>query len=503
MALPYRVPGVYYEPRPRAQEVQLVRTDVVGFAGFEPRVRDGSKPSALTWTVPPPAPPTGHASQVDVSGSQILLGDTPKRVPPTINFDLSHHPLSIPILDQERIVYAVAAAGRGEQLTLVVATGAATPTTEALAPPSNAQVEAAVVTALGPGAWPWARIADVEIRREVDAVWLTVHPSLPATRRNDAPDLSLTRCDDYRDYLLAFGAPQEDGTLLGPAVRAFFANGGRRCWVATLRRPNFVDKVELPRVLADMVGVAGSSEIEATGLEQLLLVPEVTVVDVPDLYARRIEPEQEKVHLPSREQEACFIPCPDLLGPAGDATAQRRVPAWTTIFASTPLYDGTNTNEVFDTQKSLLARCILQRWRVLLLLSVPLMPDAGSGPHVPPTDDDAQSWVGQFDLLVKTGGFADTSEVACGALYWPWLFDQEEVEAPVFDSPPSPYAAGVIARRDLARGPQISPANETLKGVVGTTIAFGDDVHGRLYSPDIDKAGLEVPSVNVFRAFPG
>jgi uncharacterized protein len=497
MALPYRVPGVYYEPRPRAPEEPAVRTDIVGFIGFEPRVRNGTTASTLKWApaFPPPAPPVGYSFQVDVAGFQLVLNAVPGRVPQTKDFDLDHGtlPTPIPILDKQRIVYALAAAGKGHDLTLVVAKGTATDTVDALSPPSDADVAAAVTAKLGPGTWPQQRIADVEVRRELDAVWVVVHPSL-----------SITRCDDFRDYVLAFGPPEDDGTLLGPSVRAFFANGGRRCWVATLRRPHFEDKVELPLVLGDLVGIPGSSELEATGLERLLLLPQVTVVDAPDLYARRVDRDQETVQLPSREEEACFLPCPDVLGPAGAATTNSRVPAWKTIFASTPLFDALGaTNDVFETQKNLLLRCVQERWRVLLLLSVPLMPDGGSGPHVPPTEVDAKDWVNQFDLLVKKTGFAETDELSSAALYWPWVLYQEEVDAPVLEMPPSPYAAGVIARRDTSRGPQISPANETLKQVVGLTSSFGDDVHGRLYSPDPDTGGLDVPSVNVFRAFPG
>src|SRR5689334_8055183 len=50
---------------------------------------------------------------------------------------------------------------------------------------------------------------------------------------------SLVRCDDYQDYRLAFGDPPDDGTLLGRAVRAYFVNGGSRCYVATVARPDF------------------------------------------------------------------------------------------------------------------------------------------------------------------------------------------------------------------------------------------------------------------------
>jgi phage tail sheath protein FI len=93
--------------------------------------------------------------------------------------------------------------------------------------------------------------------------------------------------------------------------------------------------------------------------------------------------------------------------------------------------------------------------------------------------------------------------MSCAALYWPWVLYQQRVDDPVLELPPSPYAAAIIARRDLARGPQISAANETLRDVVGLTASFGDEVHGALYDPDVDALGLPVPAINVLRAFPG
>ena len=138
----------------------------------------------------------------------------------------------------------------------------------------------------------------------------------------------------------------------------------------------------------------------------------------------------------------------------------------------------------------MLARTIPEAWRMLLLLSVPVRPDpAIAGRQVTPTHIDAAQWLGQFDRLVKQDGFADTDELSCAALYWPWVFEQPQVEAPVREIPPSAYAAGVIARRDLARGPQISPANETRKQVVGVSAPIDDTVHGAA-SPDVDGEQL-------------
>jgi len=498
-SIPYRVPGVYHEPQPRAAEEPLARTDVVGFLGFDPRVRNGTIPSELTGS-----PPTGHAFRVDVTPFQLVIGTvsgTPPSpsdpvlggvraaVPAATNFVLSENIATIPIADGESIVYALIVRETAGGFALAAVGGA-----PAASDTERAPSDGDIVLALGLGAkGRWGRISDVTVRRELDAVFVTARPAVR---------LSITRCDDFRDYVLSFGSPVDDGTLLGPAVRAFFANGGRRCWVATLRRPDFIDGKELAKVLAEMVGTEGASELEATGLERLLLLPEVTVADAPDLYAMRVDRTTRSLPLPPSEREACFLPCSEI-PPKGTAVSNDRNPATTPIFESSPPYDGTVTNDVFETQKALLARCLEERWRVLLLLSVPRMPDGGSGPYVPPTSDDAAGWLGQFDRLVKVDGFAPTEELSCAALYWPWVLTQEQVGAPVLEVAPSAYAAGVIARRDLARGPQISPANETLREVVGLTEAFGDAIHGALYDPDPDPNGFPVPAVNVLRAFPG
>jgi hypothetical protein len=504
------VPGVYFEPRPRAPETVAVRTDVTGFIGFEPRVRDGTTPSTLVGN-----PPAGHAFRVDVAAFQLVVGEVRGTVPATRDVVLSSHPGTIPMVSGESITYALAVAERQRAFTLVPVAGAVAPA-GAVVRPTDAAIEARVAAALTEPR-PWIRIADVTVRRDGTAVWPTVHPPLAtvwppvehpvpsAVRQRIHPALSITRCDDWPDYLMAFGAPEEDGTLLGPAVRAYFANGGRRCWIATVRRPRFEDAEELARVLDDMVGLMGSSEREATGLERLLMVPEVTIVDAPDLYARRIDRTPRTVVLPPRDREACFIPCTDIL--EGEIqTATSHIPAWQPIFTSTPVYDPgppEALSQVFETQRRLVARTVPERWRAMVLLSVPLMPDVATGRHGLPTGRDGAAWIGQFDRLVKEAGFAETDEMACGALYWPWALYQEQVGAPVLEMPPSAYAAGIVARRDLARGPQISPANETLKQVVGLGAALDDAVHGRLYVPDPDDDGLEVPSVNVLRAFPG
>ena len=478
----YRVPEVYVEPQPRAPAGPAGRTDVAGFIGFEPRVRDGTTTSCLTGG----SPPTGHDFNVDVAGFRLVLGGRPVTVPPTRDFDLSSDPVSVPLTDGQSIGYALAAVERGGAARLVVASGVAA-SGPGTAPGDSALAAAVRDFFVSTGdpvevarERPWLRVVNVVVRRTGGSVRLTIHPAQ-----------ALVRCDDWNDFRSAFGEPTDDGTFLSPAVRAYFANGGSRCYIATVPRPDFADAVELDRARQDMIGVQGSGETEATGLERLLLVEEVSVIDVPDLYARLVEERSETATLGARAEEARFLPCPDILGPAGPVQAHGG------FTASEPLF---GEDQVFATQRDMLRRCILERWRVLLVLCPPLGKFDSRGP---PTTESALRWRDRFDRLVKFEGFAETEEMACAALYFPWVLAQERVDAPIVELPPTPFAAGVIARRDLARGPHVAPANETLRGVVGLTVALDDDPHGRLYSPEPDARGLAVPAINVLRAFPG
>jgi phage tail sheath protein FI len=160
-------------------------------------------------------------------------------------------------------------------------------------------------------------------------------------------------------------------------------------------------------------------------------------------------------------------------------------------------------SDIGKTQRGLIELARDERWRMLVLLSVPLFRDPTTGAWGSPAAAQADDWRKGFDSDVKLGKLADTLSISCAALYWPWVLNQEQVDGPVVLMPPSPYAAGVIARRDLARGPQFSPANETLKQVVATAVPVDDDANALLYAPPADRQGAPTIAVDVLRAFSG
>lgn len=488
----YRVPGVYSAPRPRTPTTLPIRTDVAGFIGFEPRVRDASPPSRLIGS-----PPVGHAFFVNVATFQLHRHNLHVTVPATPRLRLSESASSFPIVDGEGIIYSIAVGDRRGTASLIVVAGNASVSGTETAPLDTdvaagvaAFFHAAGDSALVAAQRQWVRLADIDLRRTGTSIRLSV---LPALR--------ITRCDDWNDYLAAFGVPQADGMFLGSAVRAYFANGGSRCHVSTVRRPDMIDVDDLALAAQDMVGVQGSSQADATGLERLLLVEEVSFVDVPDLYASSLTPHTRTVRLPPPAPDACFGPCSAFLpAPVVEATGPGA--------SGAPLYPanlhtGFPWNDPFlAVQLQLAARCIMDQWRVLLLLAPPLVPDGDA--YVPPDVPHSTLWRGIFDAQQKAGNLGgDATRSACVALYHPWLVIQEVVGDPTYILPPTPLAAGVIARRDLARGPQIAPANETLSTVVGVATPIDDANNALLYSPEPDANGLAIVPVNIARPFAG
>jgi hypothetical protein len=465
MTSSYAVPGVYYEPRPRAEPRPLPRTDVVGFIGFEPRVLDGTTPTQLLGS-----PPAGHSFHVDVLSFLLppeLLNGVRITAPAVTDLVLSESAASIPIVAGGSIQYALIAAfdAAGNVQWLVVAGPSSVTSSSGPATDDNIAAAAAGLT--------WLRITDIAVRRSPDGS--TVFPAV-------LPALPPARCNDWNDFALRFGGlpAVDDGTLLARSVRAYFANGGARCYIETICRPRFDDAVGLEAAIADLAGVSGSSEADATGLERLLCVFEVAVVDAPDLYARIVDPEVRTAPVPPLDQAACFRPCKDTL------CVQLAVSAAGDHTAGGPVF---SDDEVLNAQRAMLIRCAPERWRVLLLLTAPVALDPLTGFFAGPNADRAVAWRLQLNNTV------DDLSASVGAFYHPWALTQDKLGAPIYELPPTAFAAGIIARRDIARGPHVAPANERLVGVVGLSPTVDDATNAAIYSPPLN--------INPLRPLPG
>jgi hypothetical protein len=441
----------------------LARTDVVGFVCFEPRIRDGTTPCHLLGA-------HQYAFQVDLIAFQLpsgLLGDGRPTVPAVEDFPLAQATDTPPMVAGGSIKYALAALLADDgSVQLFVVPG----------PPSTTEEAAAAtdqVVDLVAGKKCWVRLADVLIRRSSGGsqVFPTIVPALPPTR-----------CDDWNDFQLQLGGipAVDDGTLLAQSVRMFFANGGSRCYIATIRRPRFDDAAGMDAALTDLVGVAGASETEATGLERLLRIFEVAIVDAPDLYARRVDADVQRFQLPPRDVAACFRTCDETIA------VRIGVDAIGNHAAGGPLFDDT---AVLDAQKEMLRRCAPERWRVLLLLAAPVALDPAKGVFKGRDADGAGLWRQALNDTV------DDLAASVAAFYHPWALTQEKLGAPIVEMPPTPLAAGILARRDLARGPHVAPANERLVGVVGLSPPVDDTINAAIYETPLN--------INPLRAFPG
>lgn len=453
------IPRVYGRRRVRPRRPRRVRTDVAGLIGFEARLR----PLAVELT----GPPDRHRVavrvarvQIDIDGRRAVL-DSDDGAALILSQGAGH-----PVGPGQARAYAIAAylapgtpneAAGPRPARLIVVTG---PASGGAPPaPDDAQIRTAV-DAAAPGA-SWRRLAVARLRRDAGGQpWLTVHPAT-------GPIV----CEDWQDFLVQV-APTADGTRLAAAARAFFANGGDRCHVATVRRPDPTDTAELEHARRDMIGSAAAgaavSEADATGLARLALIEEVALVAAPDLHSQRPAAEPLDLHLPPSAADAGFRPC----GP--------EPPAGVTVPGARrydePLYD---LDAVYSAQRDLLLAAAAQQCGPQLVLAPPVHRDPATGSYGPPAPADADAWLQRFvtdpQLDDRIRGFA--------ALYWPWLLTQETVGAVVGHEPPLGFALGVIARRDLAQGPHVAAAGEPVEGTVGVTHPVDDATFTQLYDP--------------------
>ncbi len=294
------------------------------------------------------------------------------------------------------------------------------------------------------------------------------------------------RLDDWSDYELTFlrddrGATVEPpaGSRLSHEVRAFFANGGSRCWVvnvaaAVITDPETGTAIEPERLIASLLGLplvpdpvdADGKTLRAWGLELLLHQPEVAIVSIPDLFATRAHLQSRAVdRLPRRFEEGDFLPCSNR-SDLEDIPPEQLPPE---LSRNLPILD---TEQVRQAQQLFLERIDRAKWRVFALLA-------------PPPDLDPDAVVAWRNRLGKRWDGA--------ALYWPWVQVQEMPGDPVREEPPTGHVAGLFARKDLHLGPHHAPANGQLVGVVGTQTRVDDRIQSQVYAR----------GVNVIRPLPG
>ena len=207
------------------------------------------------------------------------------------------------------------------------------------------------------------------------------------------------------------------------AVRGFFENGGRCCFVVRLRDP---DEVMREQGLASRGAGARAALREA--LAALEPEPRVDLVCAPDLMLA-----VARIHAAAAEQRKAPDP--------GELRAAER--------------------ECMEMQWEVVDHCRRMGTRLAILDALPL-----------DGNDEAQ-----LDKLVAQ---AAALESPFAALYHPWLRTTPDSVLPAATVPPGGHVAGIYARSDEEAGVQKAPANEELLGVTDLAPPVGETEHRRI-----------------------
>lgn len=274
------------------------------------------------------------------------------------------------------------------------------------------------------------------------------------------------RLDDWRDYEAAYltnaaGDPVAPplGSKLAAAVRAYFANGGARCWVVNVGAALPPPEELMALLLGQTWGAAPSLDgapLSHWGLELLFRQPEVAMVVLPELFATRTRlTSRVAENLPPRFEEGCFADCGSIAVVEGEDLLPPDLREDGLLFSHA---------QIALLQELLVARCARDVWRCFAILSTP--------PQLSPAE--AMAWKQAL------------SPEACAAIYWPWVLTQEVPGDVVRSRDPAPYVAGALARADLSKGPHRAPAGVGLLGVVGLEHAMDDRTQGQVYDAGVN-----------------
>lgn len=202
------------------------------------------------------------------------------------------------------------------------------------------------------------------------------------------------------------------------------------------------------------------------GLDALRDLPDCASVVVPDLYAPAERPPAESVSVPATLAGAGFKPCVPI--PGSGPTRQPRVD-----LPGLRLDPAQHDDRAVVVMLQQRVVAFAEQENMVALLDVP--------PGLRPRD--VLSWRSAFDS-------------SYAAAYHGWLRVPDPQADRLITVPPSPYAAGVIAATERARGLPFGPAQALLTGVVD--VAEGPGMAARAGAADGDALGaLHRAGINV------
>jgi hypothetical protein len=308
-------------------------------------------------------------------------------------------------------------------------------------------------------------------------------------------------------------ARYSDGTILyaqlPAAVDAFFAQGGRRCWVVRVPVPEpgldfevraFLDNylVPNPRVQSSVAELAAAADDRhdlqnqpLRGLHALFPVEEVALLALPDAafppWELAAPPAPEPVISPP-------LPVPPP-APVGFVDCETAFPSPTTVLTSPPTLTSplTLTSPPQPTASSENLPSIIEpldetelRERLLILHQAMLDFCRARGDVVAVLGlprhyrvAQCREWRSDLRQRLAPGGDFDAGGLSFAAVYHPWLWIGGSESLRV--ASPEGTACGLIAARERERGVWIAPANRPLAGVVGLVTDFSEDDWATLF----------------------
>lgn len=325
-----------------------------------------------------------------------------------------------------------------------------------------------------------------------------------------------------RDLVLGEGASGPVVAQLAPAVRAFFAGGGRRCWVVRVAltadwpsgQPALAapaDPLPLPGVVEISEPVPGGRRILAApfldprlvacpagdllaefdrlrdyplqatpvlGLHALLGIPEVTLLALPDAVwvGRTLRPPPTQPAVPppvippaASEGHGPFHPCTATPAPS---PPQAPTSPRSASVAGTWRFDPVDASLAAGTlalQRHAIRLCAVRGDLTVALCAPPELRAHDLLRHLAALQrEDGE---GGIDLT----GPAWTRALSFATLHHPWLVTREgPSSAQLRTIAPEGAALGLVARRTLARGVWVAPAWEPLRDALALTPPLTD-----------------------------
>lgn len=259
-------------------------------------------------------------------------------------------------------------------------------------------------------------------------------------------------------------------TYLGAAVRAFFEQGGRQCWVVRVGDPWPYAAPRTPALRTAWIdalvpGFAGRRLVDPRvrsswrGAAQLFGLPDVSFLALPDLAdATGDLPAPPSDVVPPLAPPTGFVECSDPVADADPPVSHRNFPAPRCLDeAQWALW----CDALGRVRRLLMERAgippELLRRDVQIVASLPL-PEAASMAVRSMGDFLASGEVGERFL---SNGLAS----AFVQLGWPWLVTARSERLPGGVAPPDGALTGVLARSVLARGAYLSAMRQPAVGV--------------------------------------